>query len=81
MKTLNVYASLGKTFDLGWTRDDLPDVIHTIARAEPGEPIIPRNAEGGPHWPCAVCTEHLYTRTLFYAQVQDALERGPNVHR
>lgn len=81
MKTLNVYASLGETLDLGFLRDDVPNVIHTIARAAPGDPIIPSSANGGPHWPCQVCEEHGFTQALFYTQIQDALTRGPEDHR
>lgn len=82
MKTLNVYASLDPNlFSVGFPRDDLRNVIHTIAQAAPGEPIIPSNGHGAPHWPCAVCEAHGYSPTLFNAQIEDALMRGPNDHR
>jgi hypothetical protein len=80
VKTVNVFQSMGKTFSLGWERDDVKDVIHVIAQAEPGAPILPTDGRGNPHWPCQTCEAHGYTPDLFYAQIEDALKRGPNKH-
>lgn len=75
-KQLEVYASMGGTYGVGWQRDDAP-MIHLFANVAPGQRFQPVNSDGGPHWPCDVCRAHGFTEADFHAQIQEALKRGP----
>ena len=73
---LQVFASMGEEFSVGWKRDDAP-LIHVFAQAKPGHRFTPGNGRGGLHWPCPVCDAHGFTEGDFYEQIADALKRGP----
>lgn len=68
MKQIKVFGSLTDVLSVGWMRDDIR-MVHVFGQARAGEPFQPSNGQGGPHWPCAVCEHHEYTREDFIRQM------------